>query len=77
MYNAAHIDGRTVVVLRREGRGYSIVESGRLEFNGEDLSLVNGDFKRLFTDDEMSLLKLVVAGNRIPQCEGFDLFLIR
>ena len=77
MYHPAHIDGRTVVVLRREGHSYSIVESGRLEFNGEDLSLVNGDFKRLFTDDEMSLLKLFVAGNRIPQCEGFDLFLIR
>jgi hypothetical protein len=77
MYHPAHIEGRTVVVLRREARGYSIVESGRLEFNGEDLSLVNGDFKRLFPDEEISLLKRVVAGNRIPQCEGFDLFLVR
>jgi len=58
MYKPEHIDGRAVVVLRREGRGYFIVESGRLEFDGEDLSLVNGDFKRLFTDDEISLLKL-------------------
>lgn len=77
MYQPAHIDGRTVVVLHREGRGYAIVESGRLQFDGEDLSLADGESTRLFTDAEIDLLKIVVAENRIPECEGFDLFLIR
>lgn len=77
MYQPAHIDGRTVVVLRSAGRGYSIVESGRLEFDGEELSLLSEDSKRSFSDREIDSLKLVVAGNRIPECQGFDLFLIR
>jgi len=29
----------------------------------------------LFTNVEIDLLKRVVADNRIPECQGFDLFL--
>lgn len=77
MFQPAQIDGRTVVVLRPEGHGHVVVESGRLTFDGDEVSLVAGDSRRSFSDTEIDSLKLVVAGNRIPECHGFDLFLIR
>ena len=77
MLQPAHIDGRTVVVLRPAGHGHVVVESGRLNFDGEEVSLVAGDSRRSFSDTEIDSLKLVVAGNRIPECQGFDLFSIR
>ena len=77
MYPPAHIEGRTVVVLRKDGRGYVAVESGRFSFDGEDLSLVAADTRRPFSDVELDSLKLVVTGNRIAECEGFDFFLIK
>lgn len=76
MYQPAHIDGRTVVVLRRKGLRYTIMENGTLAFDGEELSLVFGGNRRLFTDAEIALLKLVDPGNRILQCKGFDFFSI-
>ena len=36
---------------------------------------VAGATRRLFTNVEIDLLKRVVADNRIPECQGFDLFL--
>lgn len=75
MYQPAHLDGRTVVVLRSAGRGYRIVESGYLSFDGET-SLVGEETQRLFSDAEMDSLKLVAPGNQIPACQGFDFFLI-
>ena len=77
MYQPAHIDGRTVVILRREGHRYTIVESGRLQFDGEDLSLTDGESTRLFSNAECNLLMLVVSDNRIPECRCFDFFLMQ
>jgi hypothetical protein len=76
MYQPAHIDGRTVVVLRPVGRGYRVVESGRLRFDGDTLLLYGKEFQRPSSEAEMDSLKFVAAGNRIPECQGFDLFLI-
>lgn len=77
MYQPMHVDGRTVVVLRRTWRGHAIVESGRLEFDGDELSLVVGGVERILPSAEIDSLKLVGADNRIPECQGFDLFLIQ
>ena len=76
MYQPAHIDGRSVVILRRHGSGYIAEESGFLEFNGEALFLITEGAKRLFSDEEIDSLKVVVEGNRIQECNGFDFFLI-
>ena len=77
MYHPAHIDGCTVVVLRPHGLGYAAVESGWLSFDGVELALVTDDTRRTLSDGEVDLLKLVVPGNRIASCQGFDFFLIR
>ena len=77
LYHPAHIDGRTVVVLRSDILGYTIMESGLLKFDGESLSLACGEAKRHFSEQEVELLKPVAAGNRIPECRGFDFFLIQ
>jgi len=77
MHLPAHIDGRTVVILRQEGCGHAVVESGRLSFDGETLSLVAGESRRVFTEAELAALKPVVAGSRMAECEGFDFFLLQ
>jgi hypothetical protein len=80
MFHPAHIDGRTLVILRRHRallrRVFRIVASGRLEYDGASLSLVNGPSERVITDSEREALMLVSSDTRIPQCRGFDLFLI-
>jgi hypothetical protein len=76
MYHPVHIDGRSVVVLRKRGLGYLVVRSGWLEFDGTELTLTTEDGRIPFSDEENNGLKRVVADNRIPQCRGFDFFLI-
>jgi hypothetical protein len=77
MHQPAHIEGKTVVMLSRRGSSHAVIESGRLAFDGEDVSLVTAEAKRLFSPEEIDSLVLVVAGNRIPECLGFDFFTIR
>ena len=76
MYYPAHIDGCSVVILRRHGLGYVSEQDGILAYDGETLSLVLADAKRVFLDEEINSLKPVVEGNSIPECKGFDFFLI-
>ena len=70
------VDGRSLVVLGQNRTGFSIIEKGVLEHDGQSLYLVNGDDSRIFTDDELSGIQIVRADSRIAACRGFDLFLI-
>ena len=72
----AHIDGRTVAVIRRTTFGYAMVESGRLSYDGQTLSLESEDRSRSVTDQEVASLQLVTPGNRIAATSGFDFFLL-
>jgi hypothetical protein len=76
MHHPAHIDGCTVVVLRQERWGFRVLGSGRLTHDGESLTLVDSDVCRPFSDAERDSLLPVGPGNRIPQCRGFDFFLL-
>ena len=76
MYQPAHIDGRTVIILRSAWFGFQVVESGRLTFDGETLSLMGDNFERQFLAKEINSLQPVTAGNTIPQCTDFDFFIV-
>jgi hypothetical protein len=75
MHHPAHIDGRSVVILRR-GRGFHVLESGMLSYDGQTLTLGEDESRRVFTDDELQSLMPVAEGSRIPECRGFDFFLL-
>jgi hypothetical protein len=80
MWYPAHIDGRTLVVIRARRSllgGYDVVESGRLEHDGETLSLVGDHGSRAVTDAELNSLQPVSSQNGISACRGFDFFLLR
>ena len=80
MFQPAHVDGRTLVVLQpRESilGGYSVVESGRLEHDGEELRLVGDVGCRLVSDDELGEFQPVTSQNRIAACTSFDFFIVR
>jgi hypothetical protein len=77
MFPPAHIDGRTVVILVQEPLGFHLVESGRLAHDGESLWLGEGESTRLFTDEERAALMIVGTNNRIPECRGFDFFVLK
>lgn len=76
MYQPAHVDGRTVIILKPFNGGYRVVESGRLSFDGDSLTLIREDTGRTFAASEVDAMKLVTASNRIPECSGFDFFVI-
>jgi hypothetical protein len=76
MHHPAHIDGRSVVLLRQGRRGFHVLESGMLSYDGQTLTLGEGESRRVFTDDELQSLWPVVEGSRIPECRGFDFFLL-
>jgi hypothetical protein len=76
MYHPAHIDGRSVVILRSDRWGYSALEIGILSYDGRALSLGEGESQRALSDDELQSLMPVAPGNRIPECRGFDFYLI-
>jgi hypothetical protein len=70
------VDGRSLVVLRQNRTGFSIMEKGVLQHDGQSLYLVDDDDSRIVTDDELSAIKIVREDSRIAACRGFDLFLI-
>ena len=76
MLHPAHIDGRSVVILRQGRRGFHVLESGMLSYDGQTLTLGEDESRRVFTDDELQSLMPVVEGSRIPECRGFDFFLL-
>lgn len=76
MHQPAHIDDCSIVILRQERWGFRVLESGRLRFDGQTLTLGKDESRRVFTDEELQSLLPVSAGNRIPECRGFDFFLL-
>jgi hypothetical protein len=76
MLYPAHIDGCSVVILRQLRHGFQVVERGVLTFDGEKLSLGEGQLQRVFTDNERDSLMPVAANSRIPECQGFDFFVL-
>ena len=76
MLHPAHVDGRSLVILRRRGRRYSVVASGRLEHDGESLALVGDGKPRVVTEAELASLFVVKPDTQITVCRGFDLFLV-
>ncbi len=80
MWQPAHIDGRTLIVIQPKESllgGYDVIESGSLEHDGESLQLVGDHGTRTVTDAELESLQLVVQETNIKACRGFDFFLIR
>jgi hypothetical protein len=81
MFQPAHVDGRSLVILRRRrtwlGWRFSVVASGLLEHDGEILALVDGESNRVITEQELAEVLLVKPDTRIAECRGFDLFLIQ
>jgi hypothetical protein len=76
MYHPAHIDGRSVVILRQGCRGFQVLESGILSYDGQTLWLGEKGSRRALTDDELQSLMPVAGGSRIPECRGFDFFVL-
>jgi hypothetical protein len=76
MFYPAHLDGCSVVVLRQGRRGFHVVESGFLCFDGERLTLGEGRACRVFTDAEQESLMTVTEHSRIPECRGFQFFVL-
>jgi len=74
--HSAHLDGCSVIVLRTGHRGFSVVESGALSFDGETLHLGDNESVRVFTENEQRTLLPVSRGNRIRECRGFDYFIV-
>src|SRR4051794_21346909 len=80
MWQPAHIDGRTLVVIHARTSllgGYDVIESGILEHDGEMLHLVGDHGSRAVTDAELDSLQPVVQQSSISACRGFDFFLVR
>lgn len=76
MHHPAHVDGCSVVVLRQGRRGFQVVESGILLFDGEALALGEGESRRPFSEGELEALMHVTPNSHIPECRGFDFFVL-
>jgi hypothetical protein len=76
-FEPSHLDGRCVAILTFDGWGYRLQASGRLEYDGEKMSLVADDAsRRPVTFEELRWIRTVSPQCRIPQCQGFDFFLL-
>ena len=82
MWHPAHIDGRTLVILRdrstRFRSQWEVAAAGWLEFDGETLTLSDehSGIERVVQELELEQFQPVSERNRIPCCQGFDFFLI-
>jgi len=75
-------DGCGLVIIQERSHGlrvvYDVVESGVLIYDGETLSLEHQDgSQREVPEREWPDVLNVAASNRIPQCAGFDFFIVR
>lgn len=73
------IDGCALVILQDSGwSGFHVLESGVLSYDGCELSLERTDgTRRPMGEQEQRKILNVTGGNRIPECAGFDLFILR
>ena len=76
------LDGNTLVVLRDKSTSFrtafEIVRSGRLCYDGETLRLKNESGTTVWTlpDEIPPGICNVTPENRIPECAGYDFFLL-
>ena len=81
MLNPAHVDGRSLIILRRRstwaGLKFAIVASGRLDHDGEKLTLVGDNSTRVIADQERAAFMIVKPDTQIAECPGFDQYLIQ
>jgi hypothetical protein len=82
MYQPAHLDGCSLVVLRQRPRlvsaAFEIIESGLLSYDGETLVLVSDrdQSRREFSQAEQDRIKVVCESNQIAECDGYRFFLL-
>ena len=79
MWHPAHVDGRSLVVLRPRASilgGHDVVESGLLANYGDELRLVSDGTERVISEAELAQLQPVTPQNRIAACRSFDFFLM-
>ncbi len=76
MWIPHHVDGRSVVILRQGIIGFRVIERGVLSYDGEELILQSDDHCRSVSDQELDSLLPVSESSHIPECKGFDFFLI-
>jgi hypothetical protein len=79
MYQPAHIDGCSLVVLeptnRLTGQQFAVIARGRFSFDGENLTLRLEDGLEIpFSDKELADVKIVHPQSKIPECLGFNFF---
>jgi hypothetical protein len=81
MLHPAHVDGRSLVILRRRqrliGSCFCVVASGELEHDGETLFFLCDRAPQVITDQELASVMVVKPDTQIWECRGFDLFLIQ
>jgi hypothetical protein len=76
-FNPTHLDGRTLVIIKQHVWGYQRIASGRLNYDGAQMFFREDDLtERPVTPDELALIRPVLPTSRIPQCRGYDLFLV-
>lgn len=81
VHHPAHLDGHSLVILRERDAllrgGFEIAASGVLRFDGETLvlQLFDGGI-RIVPENECSQILTVTSTNRIPECDGFQLFIL-
>ena len=76
-FDPAHLDGRTLVMIQHHVWGYQRIESGRLNYDGSLMLLCEHDLVgRPITPDELASIRPVLPTSRIPQCRGYDFYLV-
>jgi hypothetical protein len=82
MFHPAHIDGRRLVFLRLKASftatRFEVVAGGWLSYDGESLTLTDGDGRELLvvTDEHLARMQPVALANRIPECSGYNYFIL-
>ena len=76
-FEPADLDGKTLVFIRRNGRGYDAEASGKMRAVGDVIFLetIEGSFP--LSEFNRPFLEPVFPSNRLPACQGFDFFTVR
>src|SRR5262245_5243208 len=72
VYQPHHVDGRSLVILRRQGNRLSVAASGELHHDGEILELENEGQRRIISDAELASFMAVRDDTLLVMCKGFD-----
>ncbi|HEY2841892.1 MAG TPA: hypothetical protein VGJ26_22225, partial [Pirellulales bacterium] len=63
--NPIHVDGRTLVVIRRTTSSYAAEESGLLSYDGQTLELQSTQGNRVVTESEIANIQPIIPSNQI------------